>query len=251
MHFEPLILIRIRTKVGMVNRRRDKPLLTYGRRSSTPDAPASKKRKTTHEPSPLTTPNVACKEEGNSAPSSGTSELAAPSSSVAKEAREEPDERSVEPKVKKGSIMSFFKPIPSNAKKGDSIEAEKSDEKVDGEPIESQEPESTTKRRRKGPRMLRLKPHLPSDLQAEDKENHEPSRGGSSNPLADDLKSQSHKLRSAPSIQTTLNISSRAAFSECRLCDTVWNPSYADDVKYHKKRHAAVLKRRQIGSSTS
>lgn len=43
-------------------------------------------------------------------------------------------------------------------------------------------------------------------------------------------------------VQTTLNISSQAAFSECKVCDTVWNPLYPDDVKYHTKRHAAQLR---------
>jgi hypothetical protein len=49
-------------------------------------------------------------------------------------------------------------------------------------------------------------------------------------------------VKAAPTVQTTLNISSRAAFSECRVCDTVWNPQYPDDVRYHTKRHAAVLR---------
>ncbi|KAG5990915.1 hypothetical protein E4U43_004159 [Claviceps pusilla] len=47
----------------------------------------------------------------------------------------------------------------------------------------------------------------------------------------------------APVVQTTLNISSRAAFAECKVCDTVWNPLYPDDVKYHDKRHKALLRR--------
>ncbi|PMB72309.1 hypothetical protein BM221_002411 [Beauveria bassiana] len=53
------------------------------------------------------------------------------------------------------------------------------------------------------------------------------------------------RVRRKPSsteVQTTLNISSKAAFSECTICDTVWNPLYPDDVKYHTKRHAAHLK---------
>lgn len=43
-------------------------------------------------------------------------------------------------------------------------------------------------------------------------------------------------------VQTTLNISNQAPFSECKICDTVWNPLYPDDVKYHTKRHAAQLR---------
>ncbi|KAL6892825.1 hypothetical protein HDV57DRAFT_483093 [Trichoderma longibrachiatum] len=45
-----------------------------------------------------------------------------------------------------------------------------------------------------------------------------------------------------PSVQTTLNISAKAAFSECKICDTVWNPLYPDDVKFHNKTHKAVLR---------
>lgn len=50
-----------------------------------------------------------------------------------------------------------------------------------------------------------------------------------------------HKAPAA-AVQTTLNISNQAAFSECKICDTVWNPLYPDDVKYHTKRHATHLR---------
>lgn len=46
-------------------------------------------------------------------------------------------------------------------------------------------------------------------------------------------------------MQTTLNISSQAAFAECKVCDMVWNPLYPDDVKYHDKRHRALLRRKR------
>jgi hypothetical protein len=64
---------------------------------------------------------------------------------------------------------------------------------------------------------------------------------------SDAISAQPERRRSArrkvqPTVQTTLNISSRAAFSECRICDTVWNPMYPDDVKYHVKRHQAVVR---------
>jgi hypothetical protein len=49
----------------------------------------------------------------------------------------------------------------------------------------------------------------------------------------------------SPAVQTTLNLSSQAAFSECKVCNTVWNPLYPDDVKFHTKQHAAVLRARR------
>lgn len=49
-------------------------------------------------------------------------------------------------------------------------------------------------------------------------------------------------------VQTTLNISNQAPFSECKICDTVWNPLYPDDIKYHTKRHAAQLRTKKIRS---
>ncbi|KAG5976137.1 hypothetical protein E4U55_007478 [Claviceps digitariae] len=52
-----------------------------------------------------------------------------------------------------------------------------------------------------------------------------------------------HRSKRLPFVQTTLNISSQAAFAECKVCDTVWNPLYPDDVKYHDKRHRALLRR--------
>lgn len=53
------------------------------------------------------------------------------------------------------------------------------------------------------------------------------------------------KTRKPPTVQTTLNISTHAAFAECSLCDTVWNPLYPDDVKYHLKRHAMAMRLRR------
>ncbi|KAG6025854.1 hypothetical protein E4U41_001433 [Claviceps citrina] len=46
-------------------------------------------------------------------------------------------------------------------------------------------------------------------------------------------------------VQTTLNISSQAAFAECRVCDMVWNPLYPDDVRYHERRHKSLLTRKR------
>ncbi|KAM4065691.1 zinc-finger of acetyl-transferase ESCO domain-containing protein [Hirsutella rhossiliensis] len=53
------------------------------------------------------------------------------------------------------------------------------------------------------------------------------------------------KVRRSRRVQTTLNISTRAAFAECRVCNTVWNPLYPDDVKYHAKHHATVMRTKE------
>lgn len=42
-------------------------------------------------------------------------------------------------------------------------------------------------------------------------------------------------------IQTTLNLSTKQPFKECKLCDTVYNPLHAADVKLHQLRHARLL----------
>ncbi|KAF7562073.1 hypothetical protein G7046_g2062 [Stylonectria norvegica] len=55
-------------------------------------------------------------------------------------------------------------------------------------------------------------------------------------------KKKQPKSKPPPTVQTTLNISAQAAFSECKVCDTVWNPLYPPDVKYHLKQHASVLR---------
>lgn len=239
----------------MSNRRRDKPLLTYGRRpSATPEAPVNKKRKTTHEPSPLSTPNEPSGEKDNLAPC-GT-EGASEEKIIAEEPKPS-DERKGEknaPKVKKGTIMSFFKPLPPKPKEKETVEEAEPTEGLSSSPTS----QPTAKRRRKAPRLLRLRPNLPASDSTEDKENQHPTNSNdvesaeevprkSDTSGATDSSDATNpkKPKTAPSIQTTLNISSRAAFSECRLCDTVWNPSHADDVKYHKRRHAAVVRRRQ------
>lgn len=57
------------------------------------------------------------------------------------------------------------------------------------------------------------------------------------------------KKRKAPpkrqsAVQTTLslNVGAGAGMKECKVCDTVYNPFHAEDVKVHAKRHAIVLR---------
>ncbi|PKS11202.1 hypothetical protein jhhlp_002963 [Lomentospora prolificans] len=49
--------------------------------------------------------------------------------------------------------------------------------------------------------------------------------------------------KSAPGtrkVQTTLNLSTKLPFKECKLCDTVYNPLHPADVKLHQTRHSKV-----------
>lgn len=237
----------------MANRRRDKPLRTYGRQpSTTPEAQSSKKRKTTHEPSPLATSDEILHERNSRSPEPERNESR--DDDVGRRSQtEEPKQEGDAPKAKKGTIMSFFKPIPPKPKQ---VEAQPEIEEED-ESSRSPVSQPSAKRQRRAPRLLRIRPSLPADKSTEeDKENRIPTSTGEdqrsrvgTSPSSGAKAASSHKPKGAPSVQTTLNISSRAAFSECRLCDMVWNPSHADDVKYHKRRHAAVLRRRQVDVS--
>ena len=47
--------------------------------------------------------------------------------------------------------------------------------------------------------------------------------------------------RPARTIQTTLNLSTKQPFKECKLCDTVFNPLHATDVRLHQARHAKLV----------
>ena len=49
----------------------------------------------------------------------------------------------------------------------------------------------------------------------------------------------------ARTVQTTLNLSTKQPFKECKLCDTVYNPLHAVDVKLHQMQHARMLEERE------
>jgi hypothetical protein len=50
------------------------------------------------------------------------------------------------------------------------------------------------------------------------------------------------KPPSGPKIQTTLNLSTKLPFKECKLCDTVYNPLHPADVKLHQAMHERALR---------
>ncbi|KAH7322695.1 hypothetical protein B0I35DRAFT_186211 [Stachybotrys elegans] len=186
--------------------RRDKPLRTYSRRPDPRGEPPSKKRRTSPE---TTAPAVE------------------PPPHV---------EEKQEPPAKKGSILSYFKPVvrqPTAAQSPPATEA-------------STEPSSPVRRKR--PRTLRIRPVLPPSSEPQDEDESEtpdsdvpPARRRLRGAEATTLRKK--KAKAAALVQTTLDITAAPSFSECRICDTVWNPLYPDDVKYHSKRHAAVLRK--------
>ncbi|KAF5233975.1 hypothetical protein FANTH_12372 [Fusarium anthophilum] len=234
-----------------VPRSRVKPLRTYGKRSirdDSPKEPNTKKRRvsaeaTTSEPT-----------------SKGTD--TAPLKKVTEEAKNTPESTTTnkiiaEP-VKKGSILNFFKPVPPSSTVTSSP---KSDEPQPESTPPSSPPQPPKIEPRKKPRLLRFRgtstplldeENAGDDTQGEDTE-AEDSSTKSTRPTArenslnreqstNDSKPGKRGKTKTSTVQTTLNLSSQAAFSECKVCNTVWNPRYPDDVKFHTKQHAAVLR---------
>ena len=46
------------------------------------------------------------------------------------------------------------------------------------------------------------------------------------------------------SVQTTLSLTMDANFTECKVCNILYNPYHAEDAKIHARRHAAIIRRR-------
>ncbi|PNP81311.1 hypothetical protein FNYG_05343 [Fusarium nygamai] len=233
-----------------VPRSRVKPLRTYGKRSirdDSPKEPNTKKRRVSTE--------AAASEPA----SKGTN--TAPLKEVTEEAKSIPESTTTnklttEP-VKKGSILNFFKPVPPSSTVTSSP---KSDEPQPESTPPSSPPQPPRIEPRKKPRLLRFRgistpllddDNTGDDSQGEDTEAEDsgtkstrPARESSLNrePSTNDTKSGKRGKVKTPTVQTTLNLSTQAAFSECKVCNTVWNPLYPDDVKFHTKQHAAVLR---------
>lgn len=256
------------------HRKRDKPIRTYGSKrhtAPTPDTtrssdcePPAKKRKSTHEDLKETTSEDA---------GGRTSEPA----SVKAESTTSAGQRKADTattKLAKGSILNYFQrqPPPETATSL-SVQSDLCPEP--SSPPSS--PPPIANRRRKQPRLLRIRPTTLPEIETYGHDGEE-GHGGSEKENAvqnteskdaprstgqakrvllsdtnknidttlentNDLPKQRPKSKHSPSFQTTLNLSSRPAFSECKVCNTVWNPLYPDDVRYHSKRHAAVIRR--------
>lgn len=235
------------TKKGMgpQSRKRDKVLRTYGKRSQPAlcksEEPPTKRRKS----DPLESrPEAAASHDK---PGTSTSHM-----STNKERRP-----AIEPIESKSSILGYFKRV----EKQDVAlpEAQESDQESNKE----DEVSSPKKPRRKARRILRLRTtNNDGDLRIDDQDlekenaradtcantNAEPRVTRKRKPLeaTGDGESNRGRRRCPPqqSVQTTLNISSKAAFEECKTCECLWNPLFPPDVQYHQRRHAAILRAR-------
>ncbi|KAL7938560.1 hypothetical protein V8C35DRAFT_288458 [Trichoderma chlorosporum] len=259
------------TKPGLHHhlRKREKPLRTYGRQISTPEAQS--------EP-PLKRQRLSAlqqQEEKSTSPVHGSDGVTKPNDGVTTASSESTSKQNSQSQSKsdtgtqsskKGSILSYFKPAPQHPKD------EAPTQSPDSQPEEPIAPQETPKKKytaRRKPRLLKIKAvtHESSDesSQESDSDDLQPhstrqppqktasktAQGTSSSTTSRSSSPErkksargpksSAKTR-APSVQTTLNISAQAAFSECKICDTVWNPLYPDDVKFHNKTHKAMLR---------
>lgn len=61
-------------------------------------------------------------------------------------------------------------------------------------------------------------------------------------------KRKREKRKKAPSVQTTLSLSMReeALYTECKECGMLYNHLHQTDVKYHARRHAALLRAKAL-----
>ncbi|KAM0286708.1 hypothetical protein ACHAO9_008144 [Fusarium lateritium] len=241
---------------ALTGRPRAKPLRTYGKRSIRDDSPkesSTKKRRISSEATSLEIPAS----KGTDTAAQTLPKITPEEAKDTAESTTNTDKPIAKP-VKKGSIMSFFKPIPSSSSTAAS--SPKSDEPQPETTPPSSPPQPARIETRKKPRLLRFRgTSLPvlDDKNTEEDQAEVTEAGDSSRSPAlresslnresstGDIKAGKKAKAKASTVQTTLNLSSQAAFSECKICNTVWNPLYPDDVKFHTKQHAAVLRARK------
>ncbi|QYS95774.1 zf-C2H2_3 domain-containing protein [Trichoderma simmonsii] len=250
------------TKPGLHHhqrKREKKPLRTYGRQTSTPEAqsePPLKKQRLSALKQPEEKPILPA-DTSEDVPK--PDDAAVTATSEAKTTQDDPNQSKAETRAqspKKSSILSYFKPAPQKPK-DDSLSQSQGSQAE--EPIAPPESPKRKPSKRK-PRLLKIKAttHDTPDQSSQESDSHsgDPLQNETSNTTLSSSTSPSpapeqkkpsrnpkplSKTR-PPSIQTTLNISAQAAFSECKICNTVWNPLYPDDVKFHNKTHKAVLR---------
>lgn len=241
-----------------LSRKRDKPLRTYGRKStSTPEPrgePPTKRARLeadaqveVEQKLPTKTTTLPTKENPESSSNSESQAEPLPSTEAAT----------------RSSILQYFKPVPAEPKPI-IIEEKKEEVPDDLTPAITQ-----TARTRRKPRLLRIRATSLATDESEDAvslSGRDETDSNASSPdrkrktlhdAGDNLLNQERRestssdarpgvrtrSKRSPTVQTTLNISSKAAFAECKVCDTVWNPLYPDDVKYHEKRHKSVVRK--------
>ncbi|GJD00174.1 hypothetical protein ColKHC_08999 [Colletotrichum higginsianum] len=176
--------------------------------------------------------------------------------------------------IPKSSILSYFKPCRSSSATESSDLLSESDKLINTPP--SPPPVS---RKTKEPRRLRLRPSTPiypsSDTTEDSTDHNEEYRDIDRPGLRKGLRSRTRstrerwdtanvdglgdeeepksspvpkkpQVRSKPvaTVQTTINLSSKPTFMECKTCRIVYNPLHPADVKYHSQRHAVFLRGR-------
>lgn len=241
-----------------LSRKRDKPLRTYGRKAtSTPEPrgePSAKRARLEADAQievdlklPTKLSQLPAKDASDSSSSSEIQAEPLPSTEAAT----------------RSSILQYFKPVPTEPT-ANIIQEEKEEVADDLTPVIAQ-----TARTRRKPRLLRIRATSPATDDSEDAvslSGRDETDSNTSTPdrkrktlhdTGDNLLNQQRRdsissdvrpgvrtrSKRSPTVQTTLNISSKAAFAECQVCDTVWNPLYPDDVKYHEKQHKSVVRK--------
>ncbi|KAF4450557.1 hypothetical protein F53441_6337 [Fusarium austroafricanum] len=207
-----------------VPRSRAKPLRTYGKRSirdDSPKEPNTKKRRISTEVT-----------SSESSASKNTDKAAqSPPNNVAEASKNTPeptatDKSTINP-IKKGSILSFFKPLPPSYTVASSP---KSDEPQPEATPPSSPPQPARIETRKKPRLLRFRGTSLSllddettgdDTQGDDTETEEGTKSTGAalrerESSTSNTKSGKRGKPKTPTVQTTLNISNQAAFSECK-----------------------------------
>ncbi|TQV92924.1 ATPase, vacuolar ER assembly factor, Vma12 [Cordyceps javanica] len=243
-----------------LSRKRDKPLRTYGRQpTATPEPrsePPTKRARTTY----AVDGDKNIKPLGITVPEDCVPVVIpvfrARERSTAEEDGENQTTSKPEPNVPaKRSILNYFKPVMTHLTP---IKPPTMNRLPDAEPAEIKKAEPVSRRRQL---RIQSRPSIKPDDEVDNASGniHKCEGDGARNAIEGEPRqkrkrrlgggcsdgSESKRLRrkSWPTeVQTTLNISNQAAFSECKICDTVWNPLYPDDVKCHTKRHAAHLR---------
>jgi hypothetical protein len=212
---------------------------TYGKRPAT-KLRVNDQRKAHDSENDSSTASSSTKIDSSSAISNVESNAA--TGPAGSEGEKEPPAKKL--KSKHGSsILNYYKPVPAATPL--SITSEDTAVAVAAPSSPCREiAQATTKRRRR----LKIRPtDAPSSPAKPARPTKAPpeKENAPNAPEIEEGTEETPKSASAkptPTVQTTLNISSKPSFSECKVCDTVWNPLYPDDEKYHKKRHAAVLR---------
>lgn len=251
-----------RTKAGVYNsgRKRDKMLRTYGRKgTTTPEARSSPTKKRVRFATEVqeqeiykNEPPSACRRR----PTRPDEDEEAPEATPTKSDAGTPSTPA------KHTILNYFKPVSPSPTAAKAVKRPREEIDESESPLPVSKP--TKRRRLLSVRPSRFLTDAPSsdadDEGANDarrraaaktktpKEESTPLQEGGEalhnrRPLVDSAPGDKKARKEATSqVQTTLNISSKGTITECKVCDTVWNPLYPDDVKYHTKRHAAHLR---------